>query len=558
MKSTTYIRLSLSLFLSAILFSCDKDNHLSDNPTTGDEVFIQIHAPEITENDEIDLARASSQTESDPKPEPTSLGDGFLLEMSMEEDESSPLRAEKSLVANAYFRVIAVRAGTGIYISHGDFQQGGATSLPDFHVTANTDYDFICFSYNKTTNTLPVFNPTRYDDISGIDLSGDMENLLWQKKNMYVGTIAPSLSFLLNYKVAQVRIVVNCVYNGWTITNIANTMQLSSVALPQSANLLTGDPSGGSAETKTVTWPTLAESTQQTSNPLIIMPTAAATTLTVTIPVNLVTRKNLQPIPTIAATGKFTKKLDPGRNYKLIVKLKAAKFAGSNIYHNGSTLTFDLHGNTTNQGYQGVYFKFGSLMGLPGNTSFVANSTQLYKPGGGTQTYSSWANVPSTPAGTAIGADNITVGTGDICRYLGTINSALSGYRLPSSSDYGVVTFGSPAGNWNTTNPTTTPVIGGWVKGVATSWAASNGTGVADGRVNLIPSHGFAKNLTMNGLSFPATGYYFTGSGGRDALGTWGFYQTNSVIPFEFNETTVGLYRSMPDYGYPVRCVKND
>jgi hypothetical protein len=548
MKHIIHIRLLAALFLSATFFSCDKDNQISDNPTTGEEVFIQIRTLEIAESNEDDLSLAASLQDSEPEYTPT--GDGLLVNMSMEED-GQPLRAVKDLIPDAWFRVIAVKTGTSTYISHGDFQQGGMTSLPTFHVTANADYDIICFSYNKATNTLPAFNPARYDDISAINLSGDLENLLWQIQTIHVGTTDPSLSFLLNYKAARVRVVVDCTYNNWTITNIANTMKLNSLALAQSVNLMTGSPSGGSAAEQTVTWPTLSASNKQTSNPFIVMPTANSVNLTVSIPVGSISRQTYTQIPSIAGyTGKFTATLQGGRSYNLLVKLKAPKFAGSNIYWNGGQLTFDLHGVTGNQYRQGVYFRYGSLMGLStASIAFVGNTTTVYIPGSPGTDWPSWATVPYISSG-SIGADNLGALTGDICRYLGTIYTNLAGYRLPTISEFGV-TGGEAA--WNTT----TPIRGGWVNGRASWPAGDNNNKTAEGTSDL-SGYGYARNFTMNDLRFPSAGYRWYANGNIDAIGVYGFYRTSTPVVFEFVATSINLSRAMETtFGFSVRCVMN-
>jgi hypothetical protein len=358
------------------------------------------------------------------------------------------------------------------------------------------------------------------------------------------------LSFLLNYKAARVRVVVDCGYNNWTITGIANTMQLSSVALAQSINLMSGDPSGDSAGNKTVTWSISGESTEQISNPLIVMPTATSTTLTVTLPVNVVTRKSpLYPIPTEAGyTGKFTTTLQAGHSYKLFVKLKAPKFAGSNIYYNGSTLIFDPHGSNDNQGYQGVYFKFGSLMGISGVGDFTANTTLVYKPTGGSKTYGSWAAIEYTSSGD-IGEDNSSGGTGDICRYL-----SQGSYRLPVSGEWGV--------DHSTAFYSSPPVAGGWVK---ITGSASTAVGSAEGKTDLIKTKqvSYAFNQTMN-VALPMAGHRTTavlagvGGNGNGGTGT-GESSNNQCRYITFYSNTIITNGTVArDFALPIRCVKAD
>jgi hypothetical protein len=545
----------VSLLLSGLFFSCDKDSPGPEMPVEGEEVFLQIRTLEVAEGGESELARAAALRESETEYVPN--GDGLFVKLGMEEDAESPLRAEKTLTTNAWFRVIAVRKESGIYISHGDFQQGGATTVADFHVTTNADYDIYCFSYNNTTNTLPSFNPARYTDISSTNLSGDLENLLWNKQTIHVDDAAPSLSFVLSYKAARVRVVVDCTYNDWTITGIGNTMQLGSVSVAQSVGLLSGTPSGDSAGNKAITWPALSEGTEQISEPLIVMPNGNSTTLTVTIPVNVVTRKSpLYPIPTEAGyTGKFTTQLEAGHSYKLFVKLKAPQFAGSNVYWTGTILTFDEHGDNSHQGYQGVFFKFGSLIGISPAGNFVANSTPIYSVYA-TGTRSSWDAIKywdlSTYGSVITNAHESGYELGDICHRI------RSTYRLPKPGEFG-------SGNSTSFNAST-PVAGGWVKGSGnfqSNPGAGNTYGTANFLTNLNNANkplGSAYNRTMD-ITLPAAG---SSSGGTlYEIGSVGDYWMNSTgdiyasrMVFNGND----MYPSggsIPNNALPVRCVKN-
>jgi hypothetical protein len=544
-----------TLVLLILFGACDKNNELS-----GLEMLVQIRSLEMAEGVEEDVMRSASWKEIEPVA--TSVGDGLLLELSMEQD-ASPLRVLQPLVSGAHFRVIAVKAGTNEYVSHGNFTIGGATVDNNFLVTSYSSYDFICISYNNTVNTLPAFNPAKGTDLSAAayDL-GDVEHLLWWKSasSIPVTTAGPALSITLNYVEAKVKVIVDCSYNGWEITGIGNGVTLGSVTTGETTHLMSGVVSGTTGN-RPITWPAMniITPTQQTSNPLSVMAKGNGT-LTVTFSKNVITRKNLQPIPTTEGTyalkGNFNTALAAGKSYTLRVKLRSPKFAGSNIYWNGSQLTFDLHGNTANQYYQGVHFRYGSLIGVSAaKGSFINNSTPVYKPGVGQTIWASWETVPYTVG--AIGADNITAGTGDICRYLGTLYpSALAGYRLPNISE-----FGGAVGEetWHNLNPTTMPVHGGWVKGINPWTGTNHDAGSVDGKSNL-SSYGYAKNLTMNELCFPTSGYrwYEADTNSTDAVASAGFYWSNSTHVFDFDGSRT-MTRIMPStFGFSVRCVKND
>jgi hypothetical protein len=377
------------------------------------------------------------------------------------------------------------------------------------------------------------------------------------------------LSFLLNYKAARVRVVVDCGYNNWTITGIANTMQLSSVSVAQSVNLMSGDPSGDSAGNKTVAWSISGEGTEQTSNPLIVMPTATSTTLTVTLPIDVIVRKSpLYPIPTESVyNGKFTTTLQAGHSYKLFVKLKAPKFAGSNIYFdknsvpNGPQLIFDEHGDNTHQGYQGLFFRFGSLRGISPAGAFVANSTAVY-----------YILAPSTAASydaiqywdlATHGSTPIPEGNCHVEPHVGDICACIRyGYRLPKPTEFGI--GGSTAFN------TSTPVAGGWVKGSG-SFGSYNaaGNGYEDGTANLLTTangasaaFGSAYNRTMN-ITLPASGYrtpYGLVDVGLNGQ-YWGGTQSSDIYAPRMGFNSSEIYTqggTGRDYAHTVRCVKAD
>jgi hypothetical protein len=314
--------------------------------------------------------------------------------------------------------------------------------------------------------------------------------------------------------------------------------------------------------------------------------------------------------------------LEAGKSYTLRVKLRAPKWAGSNIYwvktgtyNNGSGdagdvgyLTFDQHyvnGNDApHKGYQGVFFKWGSLVGIsPAETEVPGSpgtmtveflpTTPVYIPtygGVGTSTWKSpntssytsagWgesANVAETIPylGASYGSDtdgrsSIFVSEdarnnaisyqglrGDICRYLSTETGVVSGaYRLPTSYEFGTI-----EAYWNVS----APVAGGWVKGAA--FTEDNTAGNAQG-TTLITNKGlgFVVNQTMGNVVFPASGYRNYDFGPVYRVGDIVLYWSSSShnnstggynLRCEDNDMDPGssYYRS---HAFPVRCVMND
>jgi hypothetical protein len=153
-------------------------------------------------------------------------------------------------------------------------------------------------------------------------------------------------------------------------------------------------------------------------------------------------------------------------SYTLRVNVRTkAGWAGSNIYwdetwDNGNgRLTFAPAGiplNDPRQQYQGVYFKWGSLVGLSAayeggssvgdfwyayNTAYVPNPDGTWTPTKGL----AWGVIPQCqeagPAGAHADMDffenysDYPNKIGDICRYLGAIYPDLAGYRMPTARE---------------------------------------------------------------------------------------------------------------------------
>ena len=170
---------------------------------------------------------------------------------------------------------------------------------------------------------------------------------------------------------------------------------------------------------------------------------------------------------------RVTKQLLPGHSYILKLTFKRLVWAGSNIFWNGTKLTFFPEtAPEVSQGYQGVYFMWGSLIGIsprsvsdPPNFVFSPSSTKLYVPLAGSWNVQYAAGSHPLWTGTAMTdiphktgefltnaswLDNHTTQnylveshdpaglTGDICKYLTERGDAPEGeWRMPNSSEFG-------------------------------------------------------------------------------------------------------------------------
>jgi len=174
-------------------------------------------------------------------------------------------------------------------------------------------------------------------------------------------------------------------------------------------------------------------------------------------------------------TDNYTSPSDPkkfvaGHTYKLKLNFRQLVWAGSNIYWDGSKLTF-LNENypPSAQGYQGVFFMWGSLVGISPYINFNNANTVLYGYNG-----SNWVNTyraagPNPWSGTTMNdiphikvSDNRTLVSpnwlddhstrnylsaeahdstnrvGDICKFLTDLGHAPPGeWRMPNSREFG-------------------------------------------------------------------------------------------------------------------------
>jgi hypothetical protein len=279
-------------------------------------------------------------------------------------------------------------------------------------------------------------------------------------------------------------------------------------------------------------------------------------------------------------------------------------------------------GTNRHEGYQGVFFKWGSLVGVsPAETDQGnyrgcfddGNYIPIYIPNGSTKTwtraiastagYTTWKNniantarpstdipyidssyriqsYPNSRADTylidAARNDPTTMWAnlmGDICQYLGMMDTKLKGYRSPIQIEFSsyhgtAITF--PVETWNTSGP----VAGGWIKGDGDYSTHTPKAGNPYGTVDFINDKGFgyAYNQTLD-MSFPASGYRGDGSaaqpktGGQlGEIGQGGYYQSGSVYmgtgtvydqEFRFFESDVQFTNgAAATFGRPVRCVK--
>jgi hypothetical protein len=577
-----------ALAVMLLLVACEKE---LGEKKSGKDVLVRVRLVGVAEGGKDDVTRSGSMGEMEEVLTP--VGDGMLLGMWMERDEEDLRAAETTLAGDVYFRVVAVVHGTSTFISYGDFTIDDGCVTGGLHVPDNDSYDFICYSYNSNTAFGSALTYKQGDNIAGtvtIDAVQGTKDLLYEKiEDVPVSGAGPELDILLRRVMARVKVMVDCSYNNWGISAIANTMTLGAVANTGTVNLVSGAMSGTTG-TKAISWPTLSASTSQESTEMLVMPKNSST-LTVTVPKEAVARVSLGQIPSATATGTFSTALVAGNSYKLRVRLRTSIWARSNIYWQEVTddqdpkypgyLTFEpaaddpVNNDDTKQGYQGVFFVWGSLVGLPPNNDHTYPSWQnapIYKPVvKDPLTTSTWTattgniqdimlasyititvGTPGRDNTTAIDAEQNNLATyqalaGDICQYLSTKTGVVSGdYRLPTSMEFGL------AGSWE---------LGGTYRELDISEVNAYGTTTIIGGSS--PYDGiYAKSTTMGNVIFPASGWLHYTAGELVYAGAQGVYWSGSRAEssrghdFCFDADVRVGYDDGVYYGESVRCVK--
>jgi|GEM_PF-1609207 hypothetical protein len=259
--------------------------------------------------------------------------------------------------------------------------------------------------------------------------------------------------------------------------------------------------------------------------------------------------------------GNLTKRINVTQN-AIYTPAHHSGWAGSNIYWDGTKLTFDDVNNTARENYQGVFFKWGSLWGIAPNGSNSSNwgtGITVYKlDSNGNHVAStfgnSWNGFPLPTASITANRNrqylyeitDASTGHGDICKYLtekagGTIHGKK--WRMPTSNEF------EAAANYS--------VIGSTPWSTITSNNADGTQAIGTGR---------KKETDESGTTpfFPAAGYRTYGNGQLYNVGYYGYYWSgspNSISGYSLYFLS-GSSNVSPDYnrnrtfGFPVRCVK--
>jgi hypothetical protein len=287
----------------------------------------------------------------------------------------------------------------------------------------------------------------------------------------------------------------------------------------------------------------------------------------------------------------FTTPLLPGHSYTLQINFKrGVAWAGSNIYWDAEKecLTFKEAGYKGPENYyQGVFFQFGSLVGvsparLPSDENFDGGTNG--DPSSGTPIYvwssvssqwiqtnvataysetlggfsgSGYTDIPYTTTGYdddrtvnrlyGAGGDFAT-NRGDICEYIGAKGSP-QGYRMAKSIEFAPER--QEYAEWSSDIPDTGF---GWIRFGTASWAAVTDSSHPGGTLSI------TNGGSYQGYPFPASGYRNLG-GTLYTTGDYGNYWSGSGLSFyahglDFESSYARPYYSTDrQQGFSVRCV---
>jgi hypothetical protein len=407
----------------------------------------------------------------------------------------------------------------------------------------------------------------------------------------------------MKHRFSQARVNVKTAIAGATITAIGDVEIASSYA---DLSVSDGVLSKGAVLAMPVNFPSFTSTTDIFGNEThLIYPGVRVNIASMTVAVSGIAN----PF-TLTGLSLGYNNLAGGKRYVLEVSVRRTSWARSNIYWvstgtDTGYMTFDVT-DEGHQGYQGVFFKWGSLVGISparvGTSTEYSINTPVYVPtyhaadtlastwiigSGTTNLYDSWDDIPyldgTSYNATPYGIDNTYVIDaarnttamhdslrGDICQYLGKTDPALYGYRLPIQNE---MVSGSQA--WNTTTPT----ADGWIKGDG-SFVNRPAAGYADGRADFLatqqdtgynpaqPTNGVGVKLgaAINqalGVVFPAGGVHVGTLFNVGSVGyNWSCSAISATDAWEllFNGTTVGSQsRGISRSGaMPVRCIRKE
>jgi hypothetical protein len=544
-KALNMNRSGLVLVLAALgllLASCEKE--ISENLDGGKKVEIFFSMNAASYHTAPDVMRNGNVRE--PTSRTIYLNDEMYLRATLEPDSEDALRLSASFIdgQRICFKAfdvsvpsLPVETDSKIYsysTSAGKFIP--LTTPLGVEPDGSTPYRFVAYSYFGEADVTP--------DVSNID---PIHDLVWGKtlidQSITDTETSRTVSINMEHQFAQVKVKVRSSITNADITDLSGVKigggkKAALTPFDGAINWNGTDDQG--VDPFTVNSTKERESEFRTVTPVETAP-VRVTIGSVKVSTNSSTFSNKWTL--------FDSTLDPATRYTLVVDLRRGNaFAYSNVYWDDTKLTFDAT-DKGHRGYQGLLFKWGSLVGIsPVGQYWTNDGTPIYKAGSSAPTTApSWGSILVWDSAEDVGTPNTGTLKGDICKY---INAA---YRMPRQGEFGTD---------NGSNQTDWVWVGG-SGGSATSGAANEA-----GRYDFNGVVKTTTTSTIGEVALPLSGFRDADYGvllevgiiGGYWYGTYPIGYPGVAYPWRYDasHSNVAPYGGQKaGYAYAIRCVRN-
>ncbi|MDR1526224.1 MAG: fimbrillin family protein [Dysgonamonadaceae bacterium] len=589
-KQTVFYASILLVSLHLVLGSCEKE---LPEAGSGEKIPVRFLLQQASYGEGESLTRSSASGTGEEASSVVPLGDNLYLHASLEVAPPEPTRAPLTFNSSAQIIVAAYEGSSTTATASAVYKESSGSITPQSSALSLEPgtYTFVAYSYNSTSPLTHIISET-------VSLSPDDDDdgkFLWGNdidKTISAGSNAVTITMKRRLSKASVKVMTPSTGGPYTIDAISDI----AIGPGHSVNMSLKDGSFTSTANDILQQvPLLASTTYpspsvETESRLVCTNGSPTTTVTIgSITINSNTYTDL--------TANFNKELEPNKSYILRVDIRrSVAWAGSNVYWDGTKLTFKPYGYVGEENnYQGLFFKWGSLVG----TSPIAGSwdegTAHYHPNYDASTSTnSWSisyggsydAIPYISAdiasedrgrnkdyfGILIDRDDLDLsstkalyaeGKGDICRYLSHIGAVSGNYRMPTMNEfqYGNNDSSNPAVSYSSANWTNAaPIIDGYWSRIGTTspneWIAITTPTDPTGQYAGLVSGANYKGCAI----FPASGYNYGDVGG---IGYVGAYSSSSPVVYagvrhvlEFYSDGLFFNEFRPMYiGPSVRCV---
>jgi hypothetical protein len=551
----------LVISLSPFLFSCEKE---ISTRGSGKKVDIIVSVNNSDYESDYSILRSQEKKKMEAETVHIPLNDNYFLAATLRAEPVEELRGEAEFAPNQKIRFMAFDGATEV--GSAIYTWNGSRFVPDdepLGVESDNDvvYHFVAYSFFGD----PTAEPDDEDVEEGILPAQD---LVWGEKDqkIYDNEADRTVSIVMKHQFSRVQAMVDAsTIEDAQVTGVSGVV----IAGGKKADLTvrTGSVAASSATGADVTaalenWTSEDGGKARLSGYKVFYPsltTITFATLDITI----------GEIPLAQLTNQsvtFAQTLLANTNYRVVLDVRENRWAHSNIYWDDALnsgaggLTFDKkRTNPSHADYQGVFFKWGSLVGI----SPVGDNTNagLFIPDNiASRTWDATKNLSSTNTpwgsaglndvpsligpgvGTVLDTENhlynlsddetYATFTGDICKYLGGDD-----WRLPTRG-VDLVYFAS------------TEFISGL------PFETGNNPNDVSGQGSI----GSAAGLTYTAYGsvfFPASGYQH-GNVGSDGLYYVGnrAYTADQYPAFTFDQSSISWNDFGPSMALSVRCIK--